>query len=118
MTSKCKCHLYILPFIVLSIIVFSYFIYVISICIFIVHNVLESTLYIIFFNILFILLLWSFLSTVFTPLATVPLIYKLTEEELELFDRSDVVNKNLILDRICLEKNLTVQTRYPASYIR
>ncbi|XP_018565129.1 probable palmitoyltransferase ZDHHC20 [Anoplophora glabripennis] len=87
-------------------------------CVFTVQNVLESVLYILFFNVLFILLLWSFLSTVLTPIATVPSKYKLTDEEIELFDNTDDINKNLILDRFCQAKNLVIETRYPATCIR
>lgn len=75
-------------------------------------------LYILFINILLIFLLWCFLYIVFTPVATVPLKYKLTDEEIDVLNSSDNANKNLILNGIITERNLIVQTRFPADNIR
>lgn len=118
MTIKCKCHHYILPVTVILFILLAYFIYFIGFCVYLINSILESVLYILFLNVLLCFLVWSFMSVVFTPVATVPLKYKLSDEDVELLDRSDDINKNLILSRIITAKNLIVLTRLPNGTIR
>ncbi|KAJ8949805.1 hypothetical protein NQ318_000503 [Aromia moschata] len=106
MTSKC--HLYFPPSVAILIIISSYYVYVIGFCVYVIQDLLASCLYIVFLNILFIMFLWSFLSTVATPVARVPLEYQLTLEELENYHRVDNQNKDLLLKTIKSKRNLVL----------
>ncbi|KAJ8922652.1 hypothetical protein NQ315_007684 [Exocentrus adspersus] len=115
MTSKCG--RFILPVVVFTFIIVSCPVYALG-CVYLVSNLIELALYLLIFSVLFIVLLWSFLATVFTPVATVPPNYKLTDQEFELLSTKDGLEKNKLLQTYIKGKNLLIQTRSSAGSVR
>ncbi|CAE1287352.1 ZDHHC2_15_20 [Acanthosepion pharaonis] len=65
----------------------SYYAYVIQMCLFTVKSVPEKVLYIIFYHPLLFIFLWSYWQTIFTPTGKVPKDFYLSKQELEIFER-------------------------------
>uniref|UniRef100_A0A224XRS7 Palmitoyltransferase n=1 Tax=Panstrongylus lignarius TaxID=156445 RepID=A0A224XRS7_9HEMI len=64
-------------------IVWSYYAYVIQLCILTITSYTEKGIYLVGYHLLFAIFLWSYWQTIFTPIATVPKKFMLPSEELE-----------------------------------
>lgn len=61
----------------------SYYAFVVQLCIFTVESLVEKLLYLIIYHIVFVIFLWTYWLTIFTPPATVPRKFLLPREEFE-----------------------------------
>ncbi|XP_046670230.1 palmitoyltransferase ZDHHC20-B-like isoform X2 [Homalodisca vitripennis] len=73
----------------LCIIVWSYYAYVVQLCFMIVPNVFEKIIYLLGYHIAFVVFIWSYYQTVFTPVGVVPRKFKLPKVELEKLQQAD-----------------------------
>jgi len=102
-----------LPVVLISaIIVWSYYAYVVHLCVLTVQE--EAVRYILLslYHIIFLLFLWSYWKTVWTSPGVIPPRFKLTMEELENLEstESDVEQKR-ILEQVVIDKDLPVTMR-------
>ncbi|KAL9916029.1 palmitoyltransferase ZDHHC15B isoform 1-T1 [Glossina fuscipes fuscipes] len=68
---------------ILSIIVWSYYAYVVELCILAIDNTAEKVIFLLFYHIINTLFLWSYWKTIFTPAGTVPSTWRIPEVEIE-----------------------------------
>ncbi|CAI9734531.1 palmitoyltransferase ZDHHC2 isoform X2 [Octopus vulgaris] len=93
-----------------AVVVWSYYAYVVQMCIFTVDSVLEKVLYLLFYHPLLILFNWSYIQTIFTPNGKVPKNFYLSQQEVEALDaelRED--NQRALLTHYA--KNLPIQCK-------
>ncbi|CAH1155686.1 unnamed protein product [Phaedon cochleariae] len=118
MSCGCQCHLYIGTFILISLLISSYHIYVVGFCFSIEMSVTKWLLNLISFNILFVMMIWSLLYTMFEPIAMPPAEYKLTEDELKLYVESADDEKNYVLLEVYNSRYFTLKTRTLHGFLR
>ncbi|KOB72128.1 Palmitoyltransferase [Operophtera brumata] len=68
---------------IVSIISWSYYAYVIQLCILTVQNTIQQCIYLVLYHILLVMFSWSYWKTVFAEIQPIPDKYKLPESELE-----------------------------------
>ncbi|XP_049885690.1 palmitoyltransferase ZDHHC20-B-like isoform X1 [Pectinophora gossypiella] len=68
---------------IVSIVAWSYYAYVIQLCVFTITSTVQQCVYLILFHILLFMFIWSYWRTIFAEIKPVPDKYKLPEAELE-----------------------------------
>jgi len=102
-----------LPVLLISaIVVWSYYAYVVHLCILTISEEVIRYLILVPYHIIFILFLWSYWKTIWTRPGAVPPRFRLTNEEQENLDgtENDVEQKR-ILDQVVIDKDLPVSMR-------
>ncbi|KAK2166335.1 hypothetical protein LSH36_40g19028 [Paralvinella palmiformis] len=99
------------------VIAWSYYAYVVQMCIITITNIPQKVIYLILYHPIFAMLVWCFWKTIFTDLAQVPKEFFLSATDLDQFERAEneEVQKE-ILNR--LARNLPVQCRTNSGAIR
>ncbi|CAK1593978.1 unnamed protein product [Parnassius mnemosyne] len=102
---------------VVSIITWSYYAYVIQLCIFTIESTVQQCIYLIVYHILLIMFSWSYWRTIFADIKPIPEKYKLPEEELEkLLGAESEDAQRTILENFA--KDLPVVTRTMSGSVR
>jgi len=101
------------PVILISaILVWSYYAYVVHLCILSVQGNAVRYILLAFYHVIFFLFLWSYWRTVWTSPGKVPTRYRLTYEQLEKLENSETDSEQRhILDQLVIEKDLHVSMR-------
>ncbi|XP_050680527.1 palmitoyltransferase ZDHHC2-like isoform X1 [Leptidea sinapis] len=102
---------------IVSILSWSYYAYVLQLCIFTIESTVQQCVYLILYHILLIMLAWSYWRTVFADIKPIPDKYKLPEEELEKLLSSDTEeSQRIILENFA--KDLPIVTRTMSGSVR
>lgn len=92
-----------------AIVVWSYYAYVVHLCILTIESLWERILLIVLYHIFFIMFIWAYWQTVFTQPGSVPLRFSLTSEEMDAIENSD--NAKVVLEQIVIGKDLPCSMR-------
>lgn len=96
---------------ILTIVGWSYYAYVVQLCIIIVPSAFEKIAYLLGYHLVFITFMWSYWQTVFTPIGTVPRKFKLPKEDLEKMRRADTEEaQRVIIERFAQSLPITNRT--------
>ncbi|CAG9759790.1 unnamed protein product [Ceutorhynchus assimilis] len=94
---------------IITIVAWSYYAYVVQLCLIIIDNTVDKVLYLIFYHGFFIMLCWSYFQTIFTDIGRVPQYFKIPDVDFEAYlhhkDSSEMQNRIL---QSCV-KNLPVR---------
>ncbi|XP_063636293.1 palmitoyltransferase ZDHHC20-B-like isoform X1 [Cydia splendana] len=102
---------------IVSIIIWSYYAYVIQLCIFTIESTVQQVLYLIFYHILLFMFSWSYCRTIFAQIKPIPEKFKLPEEEIErLLSAESEEAQRQILDNFA--KDLPIVTRTMSGSVR
>ncbi|XP_033631568.1 palmitoyltransferase ZDHHC15B-like isoform X2 [Asterias rubens] len=97
-----------------AVIVWSYYAYVVELCIFILidRSIPLFLLYLVLYHAFLVMFLWAYWRAVWTPVARAPSEFQLTSSELQQYEAEDrSVEKIEILKQIARDKRLPVFTR-------
>ncbi|XP_014085561.1 palmitoyltransferase ZDHHC20-B isoform X1 [Bactrocera oleae] len=72
-----------------AVIAWSYYAYVVQLCLLSIDNVFEQIVFLIFYHIICVLFFWSYWNTIFTPVGTVPPNWRIPEAEIEHIFHAD-----------------------------
>ncbi|XP_035458257.2 palmitoyltransferase ZDHHC2 isoform X1 [Spodoptera frugiperda] len=102
---------------IVSIITWSYYAYVIQLCIFTIESTVQQCIYLVLYHILLIMFAWSYWRTIFAEIKPIPETFKLPETELEklLSAETEDVQRS-ILDNYA--KDLPIVTRTMSGSVR
>lgn len=102
---------------IVSIVGWSYYAYVIQLCILTIESTVEQSFYLIFYHLIFIMFCWSYWRTIFSDVRPVPEKYKLPEIELEKLMSAETEDaQRMILENYA--KDLPIYTRTLSGSIR
>lgn len=106
------------PVVFISAVVFwSYYAYVIQMCLFTVPSIPEKIVYLLVYHPLFVMFIWSYWQTIFTAAAKVPKQFYLSRSDLEKLEGEDnETNQRDLMAQIA--RDLPVQTRTVNGAIR
>lgn len=94
-----------------SVIVWSYYAYVVQLCILAIENMFEKVIFLIFYHVICALFFWSYWATVFTPVGTVPPNWRIPESEIErLFRAENQEQQKRILENFAKDLPVTNRT--------
>ncbi|CAF4929959.1 unnamed protein product [Rotaria magnacalcarata] len=104
---------------ILSIVAWSYYAYVVQMCILTIDNVPKKVIYLFIYHPLLFLFLWSYYQTMFKPLAGPPSEFYVGEAEGERIATAQTLDeRRMTLLRFCRRANLPVLTRHFDGSIR
>uniref|UniRef100_T1P940 Palmitoyltransferase n=1 Tax=Musca domestica TaxID=7370 RepID=T1P940_MUSDO len=72
-----------------SVIAWSYYAYVVELCVLSIESIFEKVIFLLFYHIISLLFFWSYWNTVFTPVGTVPSNWRIPEAEIERLFRAE-----------------------------
>uniref|UniRef100_A0A1I8PRL7 Palmitoyltransferase n=1 Tax=Stomoxys calcitrans TaxID=35570 RepID=A0A1I8PRL7_STOCA len=72
-----------------SVIAWSYYAYVVELCVLAIESTFEKIAFLIFYHVICVLFFWSYWNTVFTPVGTVPSNWRIPESEIERLFRAE-----------------------------
>ncbi|XP_075165209.1 palmitoyltransferase ZDHHC20-B isoform X2 [Haematobia irritans] len=72
-----------------SVIAWSYYAYVVELCVLAIESTFEKIVFLIFYHLICVLFFWSYWNTVFTPVGTVPSNWRIPEAEIERLFRAE-----------------------------
>ncbi|XP_038207156.1 palmitoyltransferase ZDHHC15-like isoform X1 [Zerene cesonia] len=102
---------------IVSIVTWSYYAYVIQLCIFTIESTVQQCVYLVLYHILLIMFAWSYWRTIFADIKQIPDKYKLPEEELEKLLSADTEEaQRSVLENYA--KDLPVVTRTMSGSVR
>ncbi|XP_032522363.1 palmitoyltransferase ZDHHC2-like isoform X2 [Danaus plexippus] len=102
---------------IVSIVTWSYYAYVIQLCIFTIDGTAQKCIYLVLYHILLIMFLWSYWRTIFADIKPIPDKYKLPETELEkLLSAETEDGQRTILENFA--KDLPIVTRTMSGSVR
>lgn len=102
---------------IVSIITWSYYAYVIQLCIFTIESTVQQCVYLVLYHILLIMFGWSYWRTIFAEVKLIPDKYKLPESELEkLLAAESEDAQRTILENFA--KDLPIVTRTMSGSVR
>ncbi|KAJ2954740.1 hypothetical protein O0L34_g3043 [Tuta absoluta] len=102
---------------ILSIVTWSYYAYVVQLCIFTITSTVQQCLYLIVFHILLFMFIWSYMRTIFATIQPVPDRFKLPETEIEkLLGADSEDQQRSILENFA--KDLPIVTRTNSGSVR
>lgn len=99
-----------------TIIFWSYYAYVVALCIYIIVNSLKQIAYLIVYHILFLTMMYSYAVTMFANSDGVPLRYRLDAANIEMIRSMEDANE--ALERFCRSKRIVVYTTNSDGTIR
>ncbi|XP_047510787.1 palmitoyltransferase ZDHHC2-like isoform X3 [Pieris napi] len=102
---------------IVSIVTWSYYAYVLQLCIFTIESTVQQCVYLVLYHILFIMFAWSYWRTIFADIKSIPDKYKLPEEELEKLLSADTEEgQRTVLENYA--KDLPIVTRTMSGSVR
>ncbi|XP_072933313.1 palmitoyltransferase ZDHHC2 isoform X4 [Epargyreus clarus] len=102
---------------IVCIVTWSYYAYVIQLCIFTVESTILKCVYLVLYHILLIMFVWSYWRTIFADVKPIPEKYKLPEAELEKLLSADTEDaQRTILENFA--KDLPIVTRTMSGSVR
>ncbi|XP_045516787.1 palmitoyltransferase ZDHHC2-like isoform X7 [Pieris brassicae] len=102
---------------IVSIVTWSYYAYVLQLCIFTIESTVQQCVYLVLYHILFIMFAWSYWRTIFANIKSIPDKYKLPEEELEKLLSADTEEaQRTVLENYA--KDLPIVTRTMSGSVR
>ncbi|XP_039759875.1 palmitoyltransferase ZDHHC15B-like isoform X1 [Pararge aegeria] len=102
---------------IVAIVTWSYYAYVIQLCIFTIESTIEQIIYLILYHILLIMFAWSYWRTIFADIKPIPDKYKLPEAELEKLLSAETEDaQRTILENFA--KDLPIVTRTMSGSVR
>ncbi|XP_026463805.1 palmitoyltransferase ZDHHC15B-like isoform X1 [Ctenocephalides felis] len=102
---------------IVTIVMWSYYAYVIQLCFLTVNSDLEKVFYLLFFHILFVMFFWSYWQTIFTEIGTVPVKFKIPRSEMNLLLQAESTDQQKrILDNF--SSNLPTTNRTASGVAR
>ncbi|XP_022114768.2 palmitoyltransferase ZDHHC2 isoform X3 [Pieris rapae] len=102
---------------IVSIVTWSYYAYVLQLCIFTIESTVQQCVYLVLYHILFIMFAWSYWRTIFANIKAIPDKYKLPEEELEKLLSADTEEaQRTVLENYA--KDLPIVTRTMSGSVR
>ncbi|CAF4880273.1 unnamed protein product [Pieris macdunnoughi] len=102
---------------IVSIVTWSYYAYVLQLCIFTIESTVQQCVYLVIYHILFIMFAWSYWRTIFANIKSIPDKYKLPEEELEKLLSADTEEgQRTVLENYA--KDLPIVTRTMSGSVR
>lgn len=118
MCSTCGCFPVWCPLLFIAIIVaWSYYAYVVELCFYSVKSYVERAFYFIFYHVIFVMFIWSYLQTTLTEKGVVPEEFKLSKADAEKIDSEQSEdNRRRTLEEFA--KDLPVVCRTRNGYIR
>lgn len=104
-------------FFIMAIIVWSYYSYVIELCIHTIESTTKIILLLIFYHIFFMFFMWAYIQTIFTDIARVPEKFKLPQGEYErlIHAETEEMQRNILEN---FAKHLPLMTRSLRGSIR
>ncbi|XP_017770003.1 PREDICTED: palmitoyltransferase ZDHHC15 isoform X4 [Nicrophorus vespilloides] len=85
---------------ILSIVVWSYYAFVVQLCIITIESTIQKVIYLVVYHLLFFMFIWAYFQTIFTNIGQVPSQFKLPEGELERLTHAETEEmQNAILER-------------------
>ncbi|XP_078050109.1 palmitoyltransferase ZDHHC15B isoform X3 [Augochlora pura] len=98
---------------ILTVIVWSYYAYVVELCFYAIDNYVQKAFYLIFYHAVFLMFLWSYWQTVFTDLLIIPDKFRISDVEMEKFQQAETEEaRRQILERFAQDlpvTNLTIK---------
>ncbi|XP_046972401.1 palmitoyltransferase ZDHHC15B isoform X1 [Vanessa atalanta] len=102
---------------IVSIVTWSYYAYVIQLCIFTIESTVQQCIYLVLYHILLIMFAWSYWRTIFADIKPIPEKYKLPEAELEKLLSAETEDaQRTILENFA--KDLPIVTRTMSGSVR
>ncbi|VUZ46848.1 unnamed protein product [Hymenolepis diminuta] len=97
----------------------SYYAYVVVFCIQYAYTLIENVLFLIFYHILFVLFLWSFLKAIITRPIKPPAEFFLSAEDwVQINAITEEVDRNRYLEALILERKLPIETTNDSGMVR
>lgn len=97
----------------------SYYAYVVILCIFTVKLIIKKFIFLVIYHMLFIITMVSYFAAMFVTKATVPADYKLEIADYELYQILNTDDdRNELLEQFCQSRNIVVQTVTSSGGIR
>ncbi|KAL1131362.1 hypothetical protein AAG570_010979 [Ranatra chinensis] len=95
---------------ILCVVIWSYYVYVVQLCILTVEPYFEKIVYLLIYHVLFVIFMWSYWQTIFTPLGLVPKKFKLPNDEIEKLRRASTEHsRRMVIEAFA--QNLTIYNR-------
>lgn len=94
----------------------SYYAYLVHLVILTVESLWEQILLVVLYHVFFVLFVWSYYKTVFTPPGSVPPRFRLSVAEMERIESSD--NAKVTLEQILIGKDLPCTMRSVQAEVR
>ncbi|XP_023672208.1 palmitoyltransferase ZDHHC15B [Paramormyrops kingsleyae] len=103
--------------IITSVVLWSYYAYVFELCLFTLSNTLEKAAYLLVFHACFVMFLWTYWKSIFTPPSTPGKKFHLSYSDKERYDKEDRpdVQKHILME---VAKKLPIFTRTTSGAIR
>jgi len=92
-----------------SVVCWSYYAYVVELCLLSASNAAEQTLMLVFYHFFFTLFVWAYYQTVFNSPGGVPKRFLMTSEELESVETAE--DPRVVLEQMLVRKDLPCVTR-------
>jgi len=106
-------------FFILSVVAWSYYAYVVQMCVLTIDNVPKKVIYLLIYHPLLFIFLWSYHRTIFKPLAVTPSEFYVGEAEGERIALAQTLDeRRAALTRFCRRENLPILTRHYDGSIR
>jgi len=97
---------------IVTVIVWSYYAYVVQLCVFFVETIAQKVFYVVIYHGLLAMLAWSYWQTIFTSVGTVPKQFKVSATDLERLEQAENQEaQKQIFEQ--LVKDLPTMTRTP-----
>jgi len=104
---------------IVAVVAWSYYAYVVELCIITVQSYAEKVVYLMLYHIVLVLFLWAYYQTVMTPMRRVPKQFRLSAADLERFDSTEDNNLQIqILDTHAADGCLPVYNRTMSGTLR
>jgi len=96
---------------ILAIVLWSYYAFVVQLCVLTIESLPQKLIYLIIYHLLFAMFLWAYFQTIFTDIGRVPPRYKLPKGELERLTHAPTEEiQNAVLERFCQDLPNTNRT--------
>ncbi|XP_037087244.1 palmitoyltransferase ZDHHC20-B-like [Pollicipes pollicipes] len=104
---------------ILAVVCWSYYAYVVELCLVTVESYAEKVVYLMLYHILLLLFLWAYYQTVMTPIGRVPKQFRLSPADLERFEATEDSSLQIqILDKHAADGCLPTYNRTMSGTLR
>ncbi|XP_066976140.1 palmitoyltransferase ZDHHC20-B-like isoform X5 [Macrobrachium rosenbergii] len=104
---------------IVSVVVWSYYAYVIQLNLFTVESIIEKSFYLLLYHFLLVLFLWAYWQTIFTDIGRVPKQFRLPPAELDRYESAETDEaRRAVLEGFTQKQNLPVYNRTMTGDIR
>ncbi|XP_063414917.1 palmitoyltransferase ZDHHC20-B-like isoform X1 [Mytilus trossulus] len=96
----CACVRWFPVVFITAVVVWSYYAYVVALCVYTVPSIAEKVLYLLIYHPILVLFLWAYAKTIFTDVGSVPRSFYLTVQEINRLERErgEEAQKNILLE--------------------